>query len=669
MKAGWWKTASLGLGLFALNLLFVGKLAGIEYLDEMGSIEGTYIAVARWIANNWGDLTWFPLWYGGIPFENSYSPLLPLVTAAVSAALGATPALSYHAVTAAAYALGPVTLYSLAARISRSSLCGAAAGLLYTLTSFSTVLMPNLRQETGGLWGLRRLLVLVRYGEGPHVMGLMLLPAAVLLLVTAFEKRRPAWWLAGALGCSLVMLTNWLATAALLLAVMAWLLARTKAAGWRDWFRAAGVMLLGYFLACPGIPPSVIRTIARNERYVSGELSPLWIRAALAASGAIAVALLMRLLERWRVPLGVRFAAALLLMLGGAPLASSWFGLSLVPQPQRYQLELEMAAALLLALLGQWAAKRISRRSALIAGGVLLAACVYPAVRLHKQSAALIRPIDIRKTSEYRMANWFESNVAGQRVLAPGSAGFWLNVFTDVEQMAGGFDQGVSNPLWTHVYYQVLSGENAGEDEGRVAGLWLKAFGVGAVAVTGPGSSEWYKPFRNPAKFDGHLPEIRRDGDYVIYRAGGGSTGLAHVMRKEDLPAREPRHGLDVAPLERYAAALEDSSLPAARMRWKNRHRAEISANLREGEVLSVQMSHDEGWRAVVSGSSCNVLRDHIGQIVIEPGCVGECTVELIYSRGLEAQLTRGLSIACWGGMTAWVLLSALRRRRFTNLQ
>lgn len=35
--------------LFALNLAIAAPWLGVEHLDRMGSIEGAFIAVARWI--------------------------------------------------------------------------------------------------------------------------------------------------------------------------------------------------------------------------------------------------------------------------------------------------------------------------------------------------------------------------------------------------------------------------------------------------------------------------------------------------------------------------------------------------------------------------------------------------------------------------------------------
>jgi hypothetical protein len=208
------------LALFAINLLLVGRLLGIEYLDAMGSIESSHIAIARWARLHWGDLSWFPLWYGGIPYLNTYPPLLHRLVAAVSAIGGASVPHVYHAVTAVFYSLGPVTLYLLAVRLGCSRLAGLAGGVFYSLVSTSTWFIPAVRRDAGGVWGLRRLQDMVQYGEGPHIASMTLLPVAVCLLAAAYERKRPAWWFAAALGLAAVPLTNWLGAAALAMAAV-----------------------------------------------------------------------------------------------------------------------------------------------------------------------------------------------------------------------------------------------------------------------------------------------------------------------------------------------------------------------------------------------------------------------------------------------------------------
>ena len=69
------------LALFALNVYIARNLFALEYSQYMGSIEAAYISISRYMLENWRDLTWFPLWYGGIPFQNTYPPLLHALVA------------------------------------------------------------------------------------------------------------------------------------------------------------------------------------------------------------------------------------------------------------------------------------------------------------------------------------------------------------------------------------------------------------------------------------------------------------------------------------------------------------------------------------------------------------------------------------------------------------
>ena len=95
------KIAASILAVLALNVYIVRELFTTEYTRHVGSIAGAYVSIARYISANWGDLTWSPLWYGGVPFQNMYPPLLHVIVAAVVSLTGISPALAHNAVTAA----------------------------------------------------------------------------------------------------------------------------------------------------------------------------------------------------------------------------------------------------------------------------------------------------------------------------------------------------------------------------------------------------------------------------------------------------------------------------------------------------------------------------------------------------------------------------------------
>src|ERR1700733_13184343 len=138
--------------LFLLNAYVCRGLFAIEYLRHMGSIEGVYIGLSRWAMAHWGDLSWFPLWYGGVPYQNTYLPLLHSMVALTAWTRGISPAHASHWVTAVMYCLGPGTLYALALRLCGSRWAAFSAGAIYSVLSPSAWLIPVIAADLGGLF-------------------------------------------------------------------------------------------------------------------------------------------------------------------------------------------------------------------------------------------------------------------------------------------------------------------------------------------------------------------------------------------------------------------------------------------------------------------------------------------------------------------------------------
>src|SRR5262249_22417322 len=153
-----------------------------EYLDQMHSIEGAFIALARYLAQNFRDESWFPLWFNGMPLHNVYGPVFHHAVAAISLALKISPALAFHFLTAVCYCLRPVTVFWMTTRLTGSRACGFWAGLLYSAISPASLLIPAIRADVGGPFFLRRLYNAVVWGEQPHVASLALAPVVILAL-------------------------------------------------------------------------------------------------------------------------------------------------------------------------------------------------------------------------------------------------------------------------------------------------------------------------------------------------------------------------------------------------------------------------------------------------------------------------------------------------------
>ncbi|HTX39419.1 MAG TPA: hypothetical protein VME43_30585 [Bryobacteraceae bacterium] len=639
------RTAAGAAALFAINALLTLPLFFIPYTREMGSIEAAFIGLARYIGEHFGDLNWFPLWYGGIPFPDSYPPLLHFTVAAVAAIGRISPALAYHAVTALVYALAPVTLFWAAWRLGAGRVTAWLAGLGYSLLSPSCWLIRVVRADAGGWFAPRRLGTLVKYGEGPHLTALLFLPLAVGMVHVALEKRRPIYYVGASLAVAAVVLSNWIGAFALSLALSAYLLAGFGKQRWPvRWLSAAAIGVYAYALAMPWMTPSTIATIRANAPLVGGRFV-----ANLVMDAAFAAGLLLAAwgLARLHLPPAARFGLLFLYSTAFITLAAFYFHAAVLPQPERYHLEMDLA--FWLAVAGVAAAIPLPApmrpRAAFAA---LLVAAVPLWLHQHRMAREMEKPIAIQSTVEYEISHWLASHPQG-RVFAPGSIGFWMNAFSDTPMLTGGFDNGERNNFLQDVIFQIYAG-----DKQQTALDWLNAFGCDAVVGGAKDSREVYHPYAHPEKFSG-LPELWREGGDVLYQVPRARPGLAHVVRATDLPAVRPP-GYDTQPLKPYLAALGDPTLPPAALVWRGQSAAAITADLRPEYLLSVQVTYDEGWHASVNGVPRRVWGDKLGQLVVEPRCAGPCTVDLTWD-SLEMRAARWVSRAAMALGLLWILL------------
>ena len=877
--------------LFALNAFLSHELFSLVFLDKMGSIEAAYISLARYMVDHPFEWSWFPLWYGGIPFQNTYPPLLHLLVAGWTWLTGGltsgtttvitgevidlprAAALAYHQVTAIFYCLGPVTLFWASTGISKRIWVSFGAALGYSLVS-PAIFMVEWMNGLDSIGQPVRLDDLVNFGEGPHVAGVTLLPLALLLVHRAVEKHTAGRIYGAAAGLAAVALTNWLATFALAVTVVVYLIARAgdgvsgeapakaeekketieaqvaeqaeavaeqgeevveqteavaeqggavqepgeavvardivaekdakvegKAAEKKEqgkqgrkkakkkwiseeavrwWFRALGLTIccgiLGYALAAPWIPPSTLLDIARNGQRVAG---PYQLGATQAVVGiAVFVALIgiAWALRRYKITLMPRVAALMTFALGAIVFSASKLDLAIMPQPERYHLELEVA----LWILGAFAITTVLDRvpvkiRMMLPAGVGIFVMIQM-VSYRDAAEALLNPIDIEDTVEYQIANWLdaewhpeaqeeeeelnaeieaqtEETAKGQpkgkakgkaelsiseevvpaasyalpgaeawflagndpeqlakllppppppppepeeieeepeepappplpiprgRVFVSGSTRFWLNTFTDTPQSGGGFDQGIINPWQPKFGFGIPYVEGDGEQ----AVAWLRIFGNEAVVVGGEDTRDAYKDWRDPEKFEDILEELYRDGGDVIYAIPQRTdvpgiplvdkpdpdlssdftppqetAFLAHVVRPEDVIQIEPSNVEDSAAVEALVKVFDDPEVPAAAFRWEASNRARMYGELAPGDLYYVQIAYHPGWHAYRDGLNAPIVRDALGQMVVEPRCAGPCEVELVFDGGREMLLCQGaMWIVIVGGLVWWAM-------------
>jgi hypothetical protein len=651
-----WVTPVLALSLFVLNLLVCARLFQREFLVHLFSVEGSYIALTRYVSQNWSDLSWFPLWYCGLPFVNGYQPGLGVAGALLVTGFKLTPGYAYHAALAILYSAGPAGLFLFLLRMSRDRIASLMSALVFSLVSLSAFIVPAIRVDLVGLRYARRFQAAVYYGEGPNVAGLSLAPFALLALHQFYE--RPTVWrfLLAAIALDCVVLTSWPATVALALAIVAYLLSRQTVPSLRRLLQLAVLAVTSYALIAPWMPISTILTNQRNSQHIEGNYQ--YTRAHLLyAVALIAVLLAVRYIaRRFRLSELLQFALCFSIFTGAITLSFYVSKFALLPQPWRFHLAFEIGLSILLGLLLANLLRIRSLRYPLAAALALFFGA--QAVTYRHYASRITQPADGDHLYEHQIAKWLADRMPGKRVFAAGSAHLWINAWEDIPQVTGCCLPGVVNPVAPMAGYVVTTDDGTGDQAAAVSLLWLKALGAEAVIVGGPNTRNAYKAWAHPEKFEGILPVVWREGDDRIYGVPSRASSLAHVVRTQDLARRTPWNGIDLEPLRTYVAALENASLPIADSRWVNHHEMLVHANVGPGQAISIQETYTPGWRATMNGRAATVGKDGLGFMFITPGSAGPAEIRLVFDGGTEMLGLRVLRAAAVLAIIGWIAAS-----------
>jgi hypothetical protein len=97
--------------LLLIAIALVGPIFNISYLDQWASIESTFIADARILADHMPHPSWQPLWYCGTRFDYIYPPALRYGTAIISLIGHTSTARAYHLYVGLLYVFGLLSTY------------------------------------------------------------------------------------------------------------------------------------------------------------------------------------------------------------------------------------------------------------------------------------------------------------------------------------------------------------------------------------------------------------------------------------------------------------------------------------------------------------------------------------------------------------------------------
>jgi hypothetical protein len=628
------RTALISVVLFGINAVICGPLFGVEYLDDFQSNEGAFITFGNFLLRYWPHVSWFPWFNAGMPLEDAYPPLTPFFVAVVSLVGSCSPAHAFHFVVALTYSLAPVFLFLFALGISGRLVPSLWASLLWSLTSPS-VIFPQPLHDLGTPWSLRRLETIVFYGESPHNLAICLLPISLLLTWRYLEKRTLRRFGLAALAAAAVMLTNTFGIVAVCVSSVI-LFAIRKRLCWNALGSVAGILFVAYLAMCRFLPPRLIGLLETNSQLAGGDYR-FTVRTIMPACCFLAVLVaLWGATCRLSNPM-LRFALLFSTCFGGIV----WLGyldINLLPQPLRYHLEMEPGVCLLTVFLLELMVSRVPASRAIRASATVLCAALlgWIAIKDYRFARNLIHPVDIVHSAPFRQAQWISTHLPGQRVLVSGEGQWLFNLFSDNPQLSAGHEPSAPNWVQRVAVHTIFSGENAGEQDGPISILWLKAFGCGGIVVPGRDSKDHYHTIANPDKFEGLLPLVWRESGDSIYQIPLSSTSLAHVVPRSVIVKNRPLNGLDVEQLRPYVAALESPAIPPAKTVWENPGHASIVARMDSSDVISVQVTYDPGWQARIAGRKVKTTADKLGFVVIDPECVGDCSIDLTFTGGLE---------------------------------
>jgi len=625
--------------VFLFTAILIRPYFKAKYTDKWASIESTFIADARFLVQHWPHPQWQPLWYAGTRFDYVYPPALRYGTALVSKITGFWPVKAYHFYTALLYAIGIAGVYLLM-RIGSNSRGSAWLGAVATaLMSPIFLFMPRFR---GDAWMLQpqRLGVLVKYGEGPHMSALALIPIALAFTWLALEKHRPwAIALAGVFAAGVASNNFYGATAlAVLYPILVWSFWITRQQK-RILLPAIVIPILAYGLTAFWLVPSYFKVTAENMKYVSehGTTWSIWVALVVAVAFAVITDKLARAKAgpTWEV-----FVAGCVVFFTLNVLGNYYFNFRVSGEPTRLLPELDMIyiMAIVVGLRWMWNRPGIALRGVAI---VLVLAAFYT-TKGYIRHAWHMFPLwpDYQSRVEYRVTDWLWKNMPDARAYPTGSVRFWYDTWHDLAQLGGGSEQGLLNGQVEPAQWET----NLGQDP-KPTILWMQCMGVDAMYVSDKRSQEVFKDFQFPQKVAGLLPVLFDDGQgNVLYRVPRRYPALARVVETAKLNAlKPPQFNDDVDNLGAYADVIEKGPDAPATLKWNGTDAFNVHARLDAGQSLVVQESYDPAWQAWSGGKALTVRKDAMGFMAIDAP-PGDQDISVAFVTPLENRVGRAVT-------------------------
>ena len=642
--------------VFLLNLAINWRILLPGVSPYRGSIERGYAYMARVFADNPDYLSWNPLQYGGIPMHYVYLPLLPYFDALWLWVIPNADANHVHrAVCALALFLTPAAAFLFIRDWTGRAWPAFYSALAVTLASPLYSLIETIGGDRGIMTVPWRIQVLIKYGEGPHTVGILLLLVALILVRRAAIQSGFPILLGAAAGLAATVLTNWVAGLALAFAVVMLLIVHTGDSNFHH-RRVIIAGLIAYLLAAFWLTPSFIAQMAHN--WPQDAFGFQFLRLERTAMLAWAAGLILIRLAFFKFP-AQRYLCWLLLCAFGYGLPVILFyrlGINPFPESRRYALEFELflmcfsIEALRLSLTHPRTGIRVAGRFAALAFLLYQTPVVTNFLAHGYQKWQLV---DKKQTSEFRVASALRDLHPTGRVFASGGTRFRLNSWFPIAQVGGVFETGLKTRLPLIIAYQVRT--DLGLAKGREAEesiLLLRAFGVEYIVVHGPNSEEFYRDYKDPRKFEGVLEKVWEEKDDAIYRMP--PVRFAHLLKTDEIPTITIQYGYQ-KPWYPYVNAMLDTARPELRFQWKNARQATVTGDFPKGMHVAFAIPWDPNFRAYLNGTPVPLRANSTGLMVTEALPANGSVLDLRFEPSTEELVCAAISaltaIACLAGL------------------
>ena len=639
--------------------ILIWPLFKVKYVDNWASIESTFIADARFLKQHWPHPQWQPLWYGGTRFDFVYPPALRYGTAAIAKYYPRmSEARAYHIYTAFFYCLGIVGVYIFAAVIGGRRRSGWLAAIACAVISPCFLFLPDLRIDSYNLTP-QRLGVLLRYGEGPHMTALAILPFAMAACFRALTAWRPIALATAGLLCAFVVSNNFYGATSLAIwfPILMWSVWITHLDRWML-PRAVAIVALAYGLTAFWLTPSYIQVTLNNLKLVAepGNARSVW---------ATLVVWMAYLLASDRFARGRRDRVYATLIWGSflffslSVLGHFFYNFRVIGEPARMVPEFDMAFI----LLGAEGARLLCTRSTtgpsrfrgtvyarVLAAGLVLA-CFFPAKQYLARAYAPIRTYaNYQDRIEYKLSEWMWLNHPQSRSVVTGSLRFWYNAWFDLPHMGGGSAQGLINQRINLGFVRVMTEDNVANSL-----QWMQAFGTDFLVAHEAKSQEIYKDIPNPRKYAKVLTQIYDDGEgNLIYQVPRRFSSLARVVDTKQLasiPALGGDENQDI--VAAYADAMEKGPDVPASVTWEGTDAFRLRARVAAGQSLAAMVTYDPAFHAYRNGQPVLIRSDALGQmhLLVPPGDVDVRVVFELPKQNIAGRALTGLSLFAVAGL------------------